>query len=237
MSRLCHSQGRSKHKSEGITDRRTAMLATIYVMLRFILQSRSAIFHRAMLLILALSTFGCATGPTSTLELSGNPKGNASYTFRDIFWRSNSQSGAVEFVGYGLIPFINEPYMRDFDPHWPPRGYVTMRILAVPAVDRGDAYQLTILGPSTNLGPGDDEVLTGTIDNASIDTGEHDTRLLHLRNIAIRSRNKPDLSFTLSGTIIAKPASDNTFEREYRQFNTELSYRGPAPTTHPVQTR
>src|SRR5690348_7764781 len=105
---------------------------TMHVMLRRIL-------HHAIFLLLAISTVGCATGPTSTLELSGNPRGNASYTFRDIFWRTNPQSGAVEFVGYGLIPFINEPYMRDYDPHWPPRGYVTMRLLAVPAADGADA--------------------------------------------------------------------------------------------------
>jgi hypothetical protein len=183
----------------------------------------------AIWLILTCSTIGCATGPATKLELAGNPKGNASYTFRDIFWRQQPQSGQIEFVGYGLIPFINEDYMRSYNPHWSPRGHVTMRLLAVPDVDHPDRYQLTILAPSTNLGPGDYEVLTGTIEHAIIEPTEKDRRILRIDHVAIHSRNKPETNFTLIGTIIAKPASNNTFERELRQFNTELAYRNPVP--------
>jgi hypothetical protein len=166
---------------------------------------------------------GCASSVAerTRLQLAGNPRGPAVYEFRQTLYRD--AGAGVELIGYGQAPFDNSPSSMHHDPRWPSRGFVTFRLHVVPA---GDAYQITILGPSGAVGPGDSEVLSGGGRPVSVDQTD-DARRLRFRDVTMRSRNHPGQSFTLSGTLVARHGSPDEFQRQLRAFETELSYRGP----------
>jgi hypothetical protein len=89
-------------------------------------------------------------------------------------------------------------------------------------------YALAILGPSSAIGPGDNEVLTGTVQHPQIEpTAKGDLRTMKISNVAIHSRNFPDKPFTMSGTIIAKPGGKDEFDRQVHTVAQQLGWRGP----------
>jgi hypothetical protein len=176
----------------------------------------------AALLLVMLSTLGCASGSQTRLELRGDPRGPAHYQFREMHWRPAADNNAPEFIGYGFIPFRNDPISRDFNSHWPESGFVVFRLHAIPQPD--GSYRLTMLGPAMELGPGDDEVLAATVHPASVESSG-DTRSITFRDAPVRSRNKPQMSFNLSGTIVAQPTDAEQFNRERQQFDWELNSR------------
>lgn len=166
---------------------------------------------------------GCATGPKTHVELRGDPDGPAYYQFEDVLWRD--QPEGVEFVGYGIEPFYNSPDSIGYHPNWPISGSVFYRMHVAP--ESAGHYAITLLGPATELGPGDNEILTGTADNAQLQSPDEKTRRLTISDVLMHSRNKPKMKFYLSGEIIAHSASDKQFEKELGQFNTEKGYRRP----------
>ena len=175
-------------------------------------------------IVLLLSLPGCANSASRThLQLVGNPRGPAVYEFRQTFVRELGEG--PEFVGYGQTSFDNSPLSRNHDPKWPRRGFVTFRLHIVPQPAQ-EGYVITILGPSGAVGPGDSEVLTGAGKPVASEVTDN-TRRLEFRNVPMRSRNHPQQSFTLSGAIIGETASPQTFERQLKDFQAELSYRGP----------
>jgi hypothetical protein len=179
-----------------------------------------------LLLMSVIFINGCTAANDTHLALRGGPKGPAEYQFREMLWRpSRDAGGGVEIIGYGLIPFLNDPSSRDWDPRYPRSGFVTLRIHATPQAQGG--YAITILGPSMSLGPGDDEILSAVAENAQLETGDGDKRILHITDAPTQSRNHPNVKYFLSGAIIATPSSNDNFERQLRQFNLEQSYRGP----------
>jgi hypothetical protein len=190
-------------------------------------RSVSHFFYASVLPILSLFVVGgCAAGNSSQLEVRGDPRGPKGFQFREINWRpSRDGGGGVEMIGYGLVPFFNDPSARGWDPRWPRSGFVTMPLRVTPQPD--GRYEIKILGPSTSLGPGDDEVLTAVAENAHVEAGDGDTRTLRLADAPTQSRNRPGLKLSMSGDIVATSTSDDHFERELRQFETELSFRGP----------
>jgi hypothetical protein len=168
------------------------------------------------LLVLAV---GCA--PATRLELRGNPRGNAIYEFRQMMWR-DTPSGSIEVIGYGLIPFRNDPYTIDHNPRWPSRGLVTFWLHAAPDADGRVAIQM--LGPAKLLGPGDDEVLNGAIEHAAIEASGT-ARVIQLMDVPMSSRNHPGMSLRLSGHLIARPGDQREFDRQLNQFKYELESR------------
>jgi len=176
----------------------------------------------AMLLVAAA---GCAATPQTRLELRGDPNGPAVYEFRQTLWRQRPEG--IEIIAYGITSFYNSPISIDYQPRWPTSGFVTFRMHCEPLAN--GRFAITILGPAKELGPGDDEVLTGVADSISIQPPDERTRRIDLHDVPVRSRNKPDTPFTLSGQIIATLASQAEFDRELRRFNEELSYRHPPP--------
>ena len=178
----------------------------------------------AALTVVLLLHGGCAAGPRTRLELRGNPEGPARYTFEQTRWRPHPHG--VEVVGYGLLPYriTNTIYQ---DSGYPAQGKVVFRLHGVP--QPGGGYVLTLLGPAAALGPGDDEVLTAVADPEAVTVEEvGDRRHITLRDVPTRSRNKPDMDFTLSGTIVAAPATEWDFESQLRKFERERGFRGSA---------
>src|SRR5262245_33685796 len=172
--------------------------------------------------MLILSGVGCASGLQTQLTLHGNPRGPAQYQFREMHWRSAATGNGIEFIGFGFIPFHNSQISRDWNPRWPESGFVVFRLHAFPEAD--GTYDLMLLGPAMALGPGDDEVLTGTLRPASIESSGT-MRSMTIRDVPMKSRNKPQTAFTLSGTIAGQATDSDSFERELRQFNWELNSR------------
>jgi hypothetical protein len=188
---------------------------------------RSQVFCLFPLLALSfMLAGGCMAAPPndSRLEVRGDPRGTAEFRFREVDWRpARDVAGGVEMIGYGLIPFYNDPISRDWDPRYPRTGFVTLRLRATPQA--GGGYAITLLGPSTSLGPGDDEVLSAGAENIQIENGDGDKRILRLMDVPIQSRNRPEMKLSLSGMIVATPTSADNFERQVRQFNEELGWR------------
>jgi hypothetical protein len=181
------------------------------------------------LLLVALSLqSGCSSGPKTSLALWEGSSNVANYSFDQTLWRPPASGAGVQMVGYGLIPFNNGPMSSTYDPRWPPSGWITMYLRLVPQPDGN--YALALLGPSSAIGPGDNEVLTGTIEHPQIDTTtKGDLRTMRIANVAIHSRNFPEKHFTISGTFTAKPGDQGEFDREVHTFDQQLSWRGPAP--------
>ena len=188
-------------------------------------------FNRLSLLaILSITLAGCAAAPPQTrLELRGDPHGPAVYGFRQTLWRQRAEG--IEIIAYGTTPFYNSPISADYQPRWPTSGFVTFRMHGQPLA--GGRLAITILGPAKELGPGDDEVLSGVAESISVQAPDERTRRIDLRDVPIRSRNQPDMRFTLSGQIVATRAGEADFDRELRRFNEELSYRHPPPPPLP----
>lgn len=190
----------------------------------------SRLLRRFSLAAVALLITTAAGGCTSAtrLELRGDPQGPASYELREVLWRaSGATDGRVEMVGYGLIPYYNDFYSREWNSRWPQRGYVTFWLHAAPEAQ--DRYTTRLLGPAIEqLGPGDDEILTGVAQGATV-VSDGDKRIIHITDLPMQSRNKPDIKFLLSGQIIATPTNDATFDRQMRRFNEELNMRKPLP--------
>jgi hypothetical protein len=167
---------------------------------------------------------GCASTPQTRLELRGDPNGPANYEFRQTLWRQRPEG--VEIIAYGTTSFYNSPISFDYQPQLPTSGFVTFRMHGQPLA--GGRLEITILGPAKELGPGDDEVLTGVAESVSVQAPDERTRRIDLREVPIRSRNQPDIRFNLSGQIIATRAGEAEFDRELRRFNEEMSYRHPS---------
>lgn len=166
---------------------------------------------------------GCAGQQQGTrLVLTGDPRGESVYQFRQTLFRPGPDG--PEFIGWGQVPYFNDPLARNYDPRWSRTGFVTFRIHATPK-PAGD-YDIMILGPSGAIGPGDSEVLSGSGPAVPFETTDG-TRRVDVSGIPMRSRNHPNTSFQLSGSIIGTIADDAQFDRELRQFEQELSWRGP----------
>jgi hypothetical protein len=175
------------------------------------------------LIVLATLAVGCSSSSKTRLELSGDPKGPAVYEFREVLWRE--RPAGVEVVGYGVMPFYNSPIAIDYNPRWPTNGFVIFRMRG--EARDGGGYAITILGPAKRLGPGDDEMLSGEANGVIVSAPDEGTRRIEVRDVAMRSRNKPDGQFTLNGTIVAKAAEEGKFEKEVAQFGEERGYRKP----------
>jgi hypothetical protein len=130
--------------------------------------------------------------------------------------------GGIEILGYGLIPFRNDPLYQEYNPRFEQSGFVTFWLHAAPG--SGDEYVLTMLGPSKLLGPGDDEVLTATIPNPRIEPSGP-ARLIKLVDVPMTSRNHPEMFLRLSGNLIARPGDPAEFERQSKQYQYELTSR------------
>lgn len=175
-----------------------------------------------MLVIAMFVGGGCAARQQTRLELRGDPRGPAVYEFREVLWREGP--AGVEVVGYGVMPFYNSPTAIDYQPRWPTSGFVIFRMRGEMRAAGG--YAITILGPAKRLGPGDDEVLTGVAAGAAVAAPDGRTRRIEVRDVAMRSRNQPGRTFTLSGTVVATSADGRKFEKEVARFEEELGYRG-----------
>jgi hypothetical protein len=176
-------------------------------------------------ILLLLTTIGCTnSGSHTRLQLIGNPRGPATYEFRQTLYRQLGEG--PEFIGYGQHSFDNSPLSRGYDPKWPRRGFVTFRLHVVPQPAQ-EGYVITILGPSGAVGPGDSEVLTGAARPMLSRQTEDGMWRVEFKDVLMRSRNHPQQSFTLSGTILARHAEPEAFGRELAKFTTEMSYRGP----------
>jgi len=181
-----------------------------------------------MLAFAIVSQTGCSSGPKTQLALWEGSNNCANYSFNQTLWRAPTSGAGVEMIGYELIPFNNGPMSPTYDSRWPPSGWMTMYIRVAPQADGN--FALTLLGPSAAIGPGDNEVLTGVIDHPQIESiAKGDLRSIKITGVPIHSRNFPAKSFTMSGTIIAKPGDSGEFDREVHTFNQQLSWRGPAP--------
>jgi hypothetical protein len=174
----------------------------------------------AIALLALLFTTGCSTSLTH-LELQGDQPGPAIYELQETLWRTHDNN--LEVVGYGVTPFNNSPNSIGYEPHWPVSGSVIYRMHA--QVEPSGALSITLLGPARTLGPGDDEILTGQGQGATVETVDDQTRKVELHDIPIKSRNRPGVKFTLSGTILARAAPDKKFDHELQQFELERSYR------------
>jgi len=174
----------------------------------------------AILFVGMIFAGGCSTSLTR-LELQGDQAGPAVYEFKEAIWRAHD--GGVEVVGYGVMPFYNSPNSIGYEPRWPVSGSVVFRMHAL--VEGGGAVHITLLGPARELGPGDDEVLTGEGMGTAVETVDERTRRIELHEVPIKSRNRPGVKFTLSGTIVGGAAGENKFEHELRQFEVERGYR------------
>jgi len=169
---------------------------------------------------------GCKSGPETLLKLYHDGKNTAEYGFDKTYWRpSPTIPGGVEIVGYGFIPFINNNMSPDYNPMWAPSGFVTFWIHGFPEAD--GKYNLKLLGPAKALGPGDDEVLSGIATHEITTSAKNDVRTITVSDVPIKSRNHPGENFTMSGVIIARPISDSEFDGKLKEFNQQLSYRGP----------
>jgi hypothetical protein len=164
---------------------------------------------------------GCASTPQTRLELRGDPNGPANYEFRQTLWRQRPEG--VEIIAYGTTSFYNSPISFDYQPQLPTSGFVTFRMHGQPLA--GGRLAITILGPAKELGPGDDEVLTGVAESVSVQSPDERTRRIDLREVPIRSRNQPDGKFFLGGAILATAGSQEQFEKELRRFEEEKGYR------------
>lgn len=175
----------------------------------------------AMLMIAVLT--GCAAGPRTQLSVnSGNT--SAVLEYRQVFWRpANQVTEGVEVVGYGFVGFYNDVLSRGYDPRWPTSGRVVIRMHGE-SRPNGE-FAITLLGPSMTLGPGDDEMITGAAQGVQIARDSEDAVRITLPPTPVQSRNRAGEALSLSGTIIARRTSENEFERQLRQFNTERSYR------------
>ena len=169
-------------------------------------------------LMASIVLIGCA--PATRLELEGNPKGPAVYEFRQVMWRSTPDG--IEMLGYGFIPFRNDQFDRDYNPRWPASGFVTFWLHGAPEPE--ERYLIQLLGPAKLLGPGDDEVLTANIPHVEIESSGT-ARVINLKQVPTKSRNHPEMSFTLSGYLIARPANESEFDRQLKQYNYELESR------------
>lgn len=184
--------------------------------------------HRTLIklacLCLCLLVQGCASGGKTELSLRGGPHGPATFQFRDVFWRASPDGGSnVEIIGLGFAPFRNDPGSRNYNSHWPTSGFVKFWLHLVPRSDH--EYAVMILGPAKMLGPGDDEVLSGESSSVVVEPAKDENRVIRISEMSIRSRNKPDTSFTLSGAISAKKASQQEFSGNLRQFTEEFNSR------------
>ena len=176
-----------------------------------------------LLAILSFAITGCAATPQTRLELRGDPNGPAFYQFRQTLWRQ--QPDGVEIIAYGITSFYNSPISFDYQPRLTTSGFVTFRMHGEPLPNA--RFATTILGPAKELGPGDDEVLTGAAESVSVQAPDEKTRRIDLQDVPIRSRNQPGRDFFLSGTIIATGASQAQFEKELKWFEEEKGYRPP----------
>src|SRR5438874_12087966 len=118
---------------------------------------RGTLHHLTLLAILAIAIAGCAATPQTRLELRGDPDGPAVYQFRQTLRRQRPDG--VEIIAYGVTSFYNSPISFDYQPRLPTSGFVTFRMHGAPLPNT--RFAITILGPAKELGPGDDEVLTG----------------------------------------------------------------------------
>lgn len=167
---------------------------------------------------------GCASGPMTHFELQGPSGPPAVFEFRDVFWRTSPDaSGGIEVVGYGFVGFYNNPMARDYDPRWATTSRVTIRIHGI-SRPQGE-FELTLLGPSMTLGPGDDEMITAAVKNIQIQEDSDDRRTIQIPATPAKSRNRAGEALNLSGTILATRTSDRTFEAQVKQFSTERGYR------------
>ena len=169
--------------------------------------------------ILGFALVGCA--PATRLELTGNPKGNAGYLFKQMSYR-DLPGGSIEMIGYGLIPFRNDRLDRDYNPRWPESGFATFWLHG--ARESDGRYGITMLGPAKLLGPGDDEVLRASIDNVIVESSGT-ARVINLKDLPTKSRNHPDMNLRLSGHLIARPVDPGEFDRQVKQYNYELDSR------------
>jgi hypothetical protein len=183
----------------------------------------------SLLAILSIAMTGCASTPQTRLELRGDPHGPAVYEFRQTLWRQRPDG--IEIIAYGTTSFYNSPISADYQPRWPTSGFVTFRMHGEPLA--GGCLAITILGPAKELGPGDDEVLSGFADSVNAAAPDERTPGIDLHDVPMRSRNHPDMRLTLSGQIVATRAGEAEFDRELRRFNQELSYRHPPPPPLP----
>jgi hypothetical protein len=182
----------------------------------------------ACIVWLLLAATGCASNSGSVLKLTGDPHGPAEFHFREMYYRQqrtkSGPDGGIEITGYGFIPFYNSPMSRDYNSHWPESGQVVFRIHLEPLP--GERYAITVLGPALELGPGDDEVLTAMAGPDQIHIEPSDSnQIVTINNVATKSRNKPDRSFTLSGTLIARLDNYSEFDNQLMHFQSELESR------------
>jgi hypothetical protein len=70
-------------------------------------------------------------------------------------------------------------------------------------------------------------VLSGVAAHEITASVNGEERTITVNDVPIKSRNHPGEKFTMSGIIIAKPSSERDFEGNVKDFNQQLSYRGP----------
>jgi hypothetical protein len=173
---------------------------------------------------------GCASTRQSVLQLTGNPRGPATYEFKETVYRETPRGR--EILAYGLLPFDNSPISINFDSKWPERGFVTFYLRAAPLAD--GRYAVALLGPCKCAGPGDDEILAGVAEPGQLTLmREGPVVRLELRDVAMKSRNKPAVAFHLSGAIHATPADEKQFAKELKEFEWEYNSRTPPPPPFP----
>ena len=188
------------------------------------------------LLPLGLLLCACSNNrATSVLRLEGNPRGPANYEFKNAVYRE-TPSGS-EFLAYGLAPFYNSPTSLNYDSKWPIRGFVTFWFRATPISD--GRYAVALLGPAKSAGPGDDEILSAIArpgQYSLIQTA--DGVQLAVTDLPMKSRNRPDLSFTLRGVISSTLAAEHQFAKQLDDFTWVYNSRvnsGPAPPPFPPE--
>jgi hypothetical protein len=183
------------------------------------------------LLLPILLLAGCAsTDHQNILTLTGNPRGPATYELKESMNRQTPQG--PEILAYGLLPFYNSSISINYDPKWPASGFVTYWFRAAPLAE--GRYAVALLGPCKCAGPGDDEILTGVADAPQATVAQQGSSLrFELHDVPMKSRNKPDTPFRLSGTIEASPTSEKQWAKELDQFNWEYTSRTPAPPPFP----
>jgi hypothetical protein len=187
------------------------------------------------LALLLLPLVGCASTPTTTLDLEGNPKGPAHYEFKQAVHRATPNG--PEFIAYGLIYFDNSELSRYHDPTWPRSGYVTFRLRATPLSNH--RYAIALLGPARSAGPGDDEFLSAiaTPEHYALRESAGDAQLT-IHDLPMKSRNHPDLHFTLNGAVRSTPATERQFAGHLGDFTWDYNSRanaGPPPPPFPPE--
>jgi hypothetical protein len=185
--------------------------------------------------LLLLPLIGCASSPTTTLDLQGNPTGLAHYEFKQTVHRATPLG--PEFIAYGLIYFDNSELSRYHDRTWPRSGYVTFRLRATPL--SGTRYAIALLGPARSAGPGDDEILSAIAapDQYTLTESAAVAQLV-IHDLPMQSRNHPDLHFTLNGTLHSTPATERHFAGHLDDFTWDYNSRmnaGPTPPPFPPQ--